>query len=73
MAKASRKSTEVLAVELGERTIKVLQGPSRRKNVTANRVLMVDTPEGSVDQYVITDLEKLKTDFKHEVFTLTKS
>ncbi|HPX93460.1 MAG TPA: pilus assembly protein PilM [Bacillota bacterium] len=73
MAKASRKSTEVLAVELGERTIKVLQGPSRRKNVTANRVLMVDTPEGSVDQYVITDWEKLKTAFKHEVFTRTKS
>ena len=69
----ARKSTEVLAVELGERTIKVLQGPSRRKNLSANRVLLVDTPAGSVEQYVITDWEKLKSAFKHEIFTRTKS
>lgn len=69
----ARKSTEVLAVELGERTIKVFQGPSRRKSMSVNRVLLVDTPAGSVEQYVITDWEKLKDAFKHEIFTRTKS
>lgn len=73
MASGSRKSSEVLAVELGDRTIKVVQGFSRRKNLTINKVLLVDTPAGSVDQYVITDWEKLATAFKHEIFTRTKS
>ena len=47
----ARKSTEVLAVELGERTIKVIQGSSRRKSLSVNRNLLVDTPAGSVEQY----------------------
>ncbi len=73
MASASRRSTEVLAVELGDRTIKVIQGPSRKKTVTANKVLLIDTPQGSVEQFVVTDWEKLKSAFKHEIFTRTKS
>ncbi len=70
---SGRRSSEVLAVELGDRTIKVIQGPSRRKNLTVNKVLLIDTPAGCVDQYVITDWEKLSAAFKHEIFTQTKS
>lgn len=73
MAKASRRSTEVLAIELGERVIKVIQGPSRRKNVSVTKMLIIDTPEGSVSQYTVTDWQKLKGTFKHEIFTRTRS
>lgn len=73
MAARSRRSSEVLAVELGEKTIKVIQGPSRRKNLVINKVLLVDTPAGCVDQYIISDWEKLGAAFKHEIFTRTKA